>query len=384
MIDRSPTKVIKLCYDFFCQNAQEQLDQLYLSKRYALLKGALSHYLRLNSALQQSVFTEWFIDEEYPGFLIKLIGSSAVIAPYFIVPAFPDEIVLDKVSRIAEKIRLSSTSVICLSGSGAVYKSAISISDLDYLEYAKLSNTSIKVRLSAILSDDAFYLMSVTSKGNRIKPNTTQWESQIKNSTINPFGIDPHDSDAAAIKLDLIDRNIWSHPIPVSNLIIFCNDDWYSAAMEKTFAAQEAILGLPLYNPNELQDPFNLGRYVYFLMGQIRTLYNNRLYTKAIKRCLSLSRLFFMHNISSQISSYIESSSAFKIEEINSLKKTKLHLTAVGDFKSMERIENRIAQIESLVSESNLSECDRKAELFTREIISEFEKSGINYRECEV
>ncbi|WP_306028958.1 hypothetical protein [Stappia sp. MMSF_3263] len=283
---------------------------------YLALRKSLESFLSGFSILHEGAYQGWIADEKHPGYLIRVDPPAVVRAPYHIVPAFPSERELDAIWLLSRKVRTLRDSIVCLSGSAAVIKSSVTNGDFDFCEYVSSDHADIFNSLTnKFRNEDDLYFEKLYFDG-RI------WGAEDDFSDIECAlnGIDPSISNTSFGKIDFFGKVKGFRPCDVSNVMIFCDDDWRSAAMDKTFAAQEVHMVPTLAVPNELADPYEIGRYIHWLLGQARIYFEDQNYVKALKRCLSLSRVCFLGDLSDKITNFIINSCDFKMREIEEIK----------------------------------------------------------------
>ena len=194
-------------------------------------------------------------------------------------------------------------------------KSSISICDIDFCEYITgkpddVANALMK-KMSA--NDNLFFRRIRVGSA---KPGKALGEADIRARLQSMNAGDPELSHA---KIDFVGKPDGMRPSDVSNIIIFCDKDWHSASLRRSFAAQEAHLDPIAVVPNMLCEPFEMGRYVEFLLSEAHAYSAKGDFAKALKRCLSLARLCFLSAISEEITGFITNSPEFLEREVKSI-----------------------------------------------------------------
>lgn len=282
---------------------------------FAHIKEALGHYLLGLSTLHEGAFPGWKADEDYPGYMIRIDPPVVMRAPYHIVCAFPSETVLDAIWHLSRKVKTLPTSVLCLSGSAAIMKSSISICDIDFCEYIKGKPDDMAKALSAKMAagSDLFF-RSIRVGSEKADPSFKQADVQAKLQSMSA-----NDPERSHAKIDFVGKPEGLRPSDISNVIIFCDKNWHSASLQRSFAAQEAHLDPIAVVPNILCEPFEMGRYVEFLLSEATAYGAKGDFAKALKRCLSLARLCFLSAKSEEITRFITDSPEFLEREIKAI-----------------------------------------------------------------
>ena len=136
----------------------------------------------------------------------------------------------------------------------------------------------------------------------------------------------------------------------ITNLIIAVDEDNQSAGLMKTFAAQESPLVPIDFLPNQMSDPFEMGRYVNWLTNSIEKLRDQGDLRKCLKRCAALSRVLFAANVADSIASLARRTSVLLSYKIGELERISAMLEPLND--------NRSVRLRALIEEQsrNLAE----------------------------
>jgi hypothetical protein len=311
MLDKGISTIVSMCAQFYMNNSTASQNEYAGNTLYNLLTTTLLNAFRGISLIQQSVFPGWAADDNHPGYLIKLDSPHIIRAPFHIIPVFPTGEYLDNVLRLSRLIKTNRSSVICISGSSATIKITRAVNDIDFCEYIRISPPSLgECIMAKTLSSDQLIFRKLAFDGKHWSPVDV---SDARNKL---SFIDANRASLAYGKIDYIAHVGTYRPCDVSNVMIFCDRNWDSAANNLSFPAQEAPLDAALFIPNQLCNPFELGRYVVWLERQIDyyALHKQRL--KAIKRALSLSRIKFLPEVTEEIKLFLEVSSYVYDEEV--------------------------------------------------------------------
>lgn len=343
-LDKNIYSILLLCENFYRSNKYQ--DKISKSgTMYNLVKDGLSSYLRGLSIVHEGLYPGWKADLEHPGYLIRLDPPAIMRAPYHIIPAFPSEAALDGIWDLSRRIKTLDNSVICLSGSGAVLKSSILISDFDFCEYIHGDTTEIA--------------RALVMKGNTenqtvfksLKFNNHTWMETSSDTVENTLKtIDPAIRTLSSAKIDFLAKARGFRPCEVSNLIIFCDEEFESASLEKTFSTQEAQIDASTTVPNNICEPFEIGRYMYWLRIQVDYYIKKGNYVKALKRLISLSRFCFIHEISESITKYISKSPECLKSEFETLEQI-LSLIRATEFECKIEWEAEIIEAKNKISD---------------------------------
>lgn len=346
--NREPHKIFAACLNFYRSNPGLGLD-IRGSSITARLTDSLEGYLLGLSIMHQSIYPGWIADKDHPGFMIRVEPPVVMRAPYHLICAFPSETTLEAIWHLSQKVRTLPTSVLCLSGSSAILKSAVWVSDIDFCEYVNCSGDTF----ASAMSDKVQAKRELVCRQVKVGPKTSAYPSNVAEIEAHLRAVNPTSPDLSHAKIDFIGKPDGMRPTDISNLIIICDDKWKSASISRTFAAQEAQLDPVVAVPNALCDPYEIGRYISFVHEQAADYLTAENYPKALKRCLSLSRLCFLGPISEQITDFIETSPEFLERDIQ----------AVSDL---------LAEIQN--AEINLSKWVEELEAVKTDLTSRFER----------
>ena len=343
-VDKKLIYIYAACLDYYKTNGCS-LSKLRPGGHYFKLENDLNRWLLINSEIQKLRFPGWDVDNDNPGYLLRLDAPKFFRVPYHLVPALPALEALEAIWDLSQDIRTLSGSVISLSGSGAMIQSSVIIGDLDFCEYVPSDFVSIKKFLKSQFDRSCIIV-------DKIK-----FDNKACDELGEPFDslclerIDPHQTAYSYGKVDYVARPGNLRPMGVSNVMIFCDENWESAAKERTFAAQEALFSSIEILPNAFGSPIEVGRYVNWLIGQIEEYYNNNNFTKCLKRCLSLSRLCFEDAVSDSITEFIRNSLEFHENELVEVSRLSDFLShsahcAATDWRSRLEIVSRILNVQ--------------------------------------
>ncbi|MBA4049999.1 MAG: hypothetical protein C0464_03215 [Cyanobacteria bacterium DS2.008] len=342
--NREPHKIFAACLNFYHSNSGNI--NLQDSSMFKQLKSSLEGYLTGLSIMHQAIFPGWLADSDHPGFLIRVEPPVVMRAPYHLICAFPSEDVLESIWQISRKVRTFPNSIICLSGSAAIIKSSIFISDIDFCEYAICSGDDLAVAMDikhGSTDDLILRRLRVGSERQALSSNFLEARAKI-------LSVDAFDPNLSYAKLDFIGKPKGMRPLDISNLIIICDHQWQSASLSRSFPAQEVHLDPVVVVPNALGEPYNMGRYVSFLQDEAFRYFQSGEFTKSLKRSLSLARLCFLGPISERITQFIQSSPDFIQKDIRSVSQLIEDLDALqlGNSDWLKELENAKLDLEEI------------------------------------
>lgn len=328
MLDRNIADVIILCERFYRENqsgAPNSLRQSDIFSKYSeILESAFVGY----STLQKAVHPGWGVDNDHPGYLFKVVGRCTYRVPYFLVPVFPAESLMNSVWEIAEKIKTSDGSVICISGSSATFLITESINDFDFCEYVNENDPGFRVNALRKIADNSD-MMCTSVKFGSFRGGRPFDEANISEALDK---LAAQQEEQSSGKMDYVICSREFRICDVSNVIIVCDENSQSQSMQKTFAAQEGVLGASMQIPNQICDPFEIGRYANWLKEQIKLYVGKGDHPKALKRAISLSRLCFLSEITDRIQDLCKKSTFLQEKELNEIRDLVERLKTMDEF----------------------------------------------------
>ena len=315
-VDRDISHIYMPCLRYYQTNRNSRSPSN-ITAIFDHLEDAVRKYLLSIASLFQETYEGWKADEAYPGYLTKIASPTVCRVPYHLVPAFPTDDALDAIFQVSQSIQTLRDSTICLSGSGALIKSAVVIGDLDFCEYMLADCSAVSRSIISKLNGGGNYVL------RRLKFNGISWDNEFSGTNIQEeFSlIDPTDASRSHGKADFLVRSNSFRPIEASNVLIFCDSAWNSQAKTNTFAQQEAILSPVEIIPNTIANPFEIGRYLNWLMEQMAQYIDQENHIKALKRSLSISRFCHFPKISDKITEFSSRSQEIMQAEIKEIDK---------------------------------------------------------------
>lgn len=223
----------------------------------------------------------WIADQDNPGYLIRKAQHAEVRVPYHLAPDFPDDGALDDLVDLALKVRVGGKGVICLSGSSTFLAALRIVADVDFCEYfietTLKQEESLKERLRALSKTSSERLVCTEVKVYNRKGEVISLE--IAQDVVAIFR-------AKVRFLALLAGDI----VETTNLVLQSSGGSTDPSLRLSHAAQEAPIVNGSWIPQELLDPLSIGRYVDWLLAEVRSKLKTDL-IKAAKRGLSLARI---------------------------------------------------------------------------------------------
>lgn len=302
-MDRTISELILRCRHFFLQNEDIDTNIIEASEPFKRIEASLSKALVGISILQESLYEGWEADQGSPGYLVRTSRSTAMKVPFHLVPVFPTTEHIEDVWKISRKIKSAPSSVLCISGSVNLYGALGGYNDLDFCEYLNHSDSAVvEGIIEKIKSPQNPYCLEAKLSGQKfLKPFDLELFSTVA------AGINIEHPERSHGKLDFVVADDDLLPHDVTNVLIFCDDYGKSAAKVRTFAAQEAILDEAVWSPTKLTNPFDLGRYINWLVEEMLTLASEGKHLKALKRALSFSRVSVQPELTMEITKLCKS-----------------------------------------------------------------------------
>jgi hypothetical protein len=214
-----------------------------------------------------------------PGYVIIEVAGQQLHVPFHLVDAVPLDDTLNVLLKLADHVRLSQISQICISGSAVFLGRLDDAADIDFCEYVTVHPIAIqeqlKYRCSAV--DPALFV-----KG---RVDSTRLTRREAGAYLDGAGqIAPQ-----VIKLDYVSL-VEPFLVPLSNISLFVDPARPEVAVaNRSWPFQEIAIGgdAPIF---QIMRPELLGQYMDWLLDRIdEYLASNPV--KALKRALSLSRV---------------------------------------------------------------------------------------------
>ena len=217
-----------------------------------------------------------------PGYVVLEAAGHQLHVPFHLVDAVPLEEMLGPLLKLAEHVRLSEASQICISGSAAFLGRLDDAADVDFCEYVtvhpKVVQEQFKWRCAAV--EPALFV-----KGRVDSTKITRKEAAAYFKGLEEL-------KAQVVKLDYVSL-VEPFLVPLSNISIFVNLARPDVSIaDRSWPFQEIAIGgdTPLF---QITRPELLGDYMHWLIQKIDE-YLPVNPVKSLKRALSLSRVLGM------------------------------------------------------------------------------------------
>ncbi|UWQ59422.1 hypothetical protein K3722_04655 [Leisingera caerulea] len=329
------------CWRFFQQNETQSLEKIHSAFTYQSLKDDLSEKFILFAKMVATKYDGWIPDSGSPGYLVKRSSSNFVRFPYYLATIAPRQSEIDAIWAISRLIKTDNASAICLSGSTVSLSAIPNFADIDFCEYVYLheGEEDIRIKVNAKTEHSAGRYFRKLKVGRK-----KYFPENISNMLLDLEPILPNSDDFSTGMIDYIvdlepNSDIQKIRVcDVSNKMIYCNPDGTSSGRKQTFAHQEVVLDELIEPPSNLADPFELGRYVNFLIDQTEGYLESGNPQKACKRALSLSRVCHLSKFSDEISNLAKSNFSFIDSEIKAIKELIGALLESNEENAAERL----------------------------------------------
>jgi hypothetical protein len=328
-IDRQLATIFRSCEEYYLTNAGRARKR---GNAYKEMQKALTATLESMAVLHATLYPGYKADEEHPGYLIKLEPPAFFRVPYHVLPTFPTGDELETLWQVSRAIRSGDRSLISLSGSNVMRRIFDTVGDIDFCEYFPVNDV------------DGFDKIAANMDGNRRiaclrlafagKKWRYPWGTDRPTKAVFVKMVDSSDPDRSTMKVDYVGDVDRLGVTEITNLIIAVDESWNSAGLTKTFAAQEAPLVPIDLLPNQMNDPFEMGRYINWLTNSIEELRDEGDMRKCLKRCAALSRVVWVTGIADDIAKLVSTSTILLSQKESELAKLSAILKPLKDARS--------------------------------------------------
>jgi hypothetical protein len=272
----------------------------------------------------------YIADTHHAGYLIKKDALFRV--PYHVLPTFPTGDEFEALWQLSRTIRSGDRTVISISGSNVLRRVFDIVGDVDFCEYFPVLHYV-----------DGFDKLASNLDGTRriaclrLAFADKKWAYPEKRLSKQFFAkmINSSDEYRSSMKVDYVGDIDHLGVTEITNVIIAVDENWDSASLRKTFAAQEAPL-VPIESlPNQMDDPIEMGRYIHWLAISIAELRKKGDMRKCLKRCASLSRVLFLPDITNDIADLASRSAIFLSHKLGELERLSTMLERLSDERSI-------------------------------------------------
>jgi hypothetical protein len=296
------------------------------------MQNALTKYLRAMAALHAVNYPGFKVDRHHAGYLIKFEPPKLFRVPYHVLPTFPTGDEFEALWRLSRTIRSGDRTVISISGSNVLRKVFDIVGDVDFCEYFPAHDVDGFDKLASNLEGTKKIACLRLSFAHK------KWMYPQERPTKEFFArmINSSDEYRSSMKVDYVGDVDHFGVTEITNVIIAVDENWDSASLRKTFAAQEAPLVPIDWLPNQMNDPIEMGRYIDWLAISITDLKKQGDMRKCLKRCASLSRVLFLRDITEEIADLAGRSAILLSHKLGELKKLSTMLEPLSDERSIQ------------------------------------------------
>lgn len=349
-LDRRLSGIFLACRDYYLTNLDRNRKER--GEMYKRLQEALTTTLRAMAALHAANYSDYTVDKEHVGYLIKFEPPMLFRVPYHVLPSFPTGDELEALWHLSRAIRSGNRSTISISGSNVLRKVFDIVGDIDFCEYFPISDVAGFDRIAANMDgNDKVACVALALAGREWH---YPWGDDRPTKDFFANTIDISSIDKSTMKVDYVGDVGCLGVTEITNLVIAVDENGNSAGLTKTFAAQEAPLVPIDWLPNHMNDPIEMGRYVNWLIDSIVASNEKRDMRKCLKRCASLSRVLFVTDITEQIADLVSRSPILLSQKMNELSKLFAMLKPLTDARS-QRL-NELIEKQSKTLRADLSE----------------------------
>lgn len=340
-------KTVISCAIFYQNNCGRNLEEVSRGEMHAALANKLSDAYRFLSQLNSMLLSDWNADSGNPGWLVKVDGALCIRAPVHLVQLFPDTNTITEIFRLGQLVKTTTDSMLYMSGSNAVRKILDVVDDIDFCEYMPMSNDGIAELLidKLSLSEEIACVELHCHASNRRYSQPFGDRDAITECVNN---LNPEDGEKATIMTSFLAKHSYERVFDVSNLIIACDKNYNSRGLSKTFAHQEVAITPRDIVPNKLDDVMNLGRYVTWLIGEIKNNLKSGNTLKSLKRLLSLSRVCWMPKYTNDIAAILDNSTMMHQREIETIGKLRAKVSCIEGSVTWEAASKDLEYFEEL------------------------------------
>jgi hypothetical protein len=331
-LDKALNVLLVTCLDYFRSNR----DQKKKGQFYKKLRPPLSEWLSGMAKTHAGMYPGWTADKAYAGYLIRFDAPMMLRVPYHVLPTFPSGSALMAAWTLSRAIRSSDDSTICLSGSNVLREVFDVVGDVDFFEYLKIPRDDSSSKLDANVqgTDELLCL--------RVALGSQKWEFPWKSGK--PTGkvllamLNPKSEDYSTMKF------YYAGVVPtigvseISNMIVVVDSFGNSAGLRKTFAPQEVPLVPIDYLPNQMADPWEMGRYIDWLLESIIAYRKVDDMCKCLKRSASLSRVLYLSDVTGAIAKLAQQARVLLDRRIGEMRELDTKLSKLTDDRSTKLV----------------------------------------------
>lgn len=224
------------------------------------------------------------------GYLAARREFGIVYIPFHMARFFPFAYTLDELIELSNRVRVSESGYICLSGSTAIMGAVGTIGDIDFCEYSELFSDSDFQNLRSVSDRDSPDLVCTRMKWNAAMSVVRPWRGRDELiATSIQETIRDRSFETAEWKLDFVGLPEPFGPLAVTNKILPQKTGLDSVVVDaRSWLFQEAIISTEDVPNVSLIQLRVFGSYLNWLRREVDT-YLGKNAIKAAKRALSLS-----------------------------------------------------------------------------------------------
>lgn len=296
--NRGFTEVVISCALFYKQNSVSRETDFRSGSHFGNITAALNRYYKLLARVEGETLSGWHADGSHAGWLLQTKHPIFIRVPVHLAALFPTSEYLDDLFEVSNVVRTANNSILCISGSNSVKNILDIADDIDFCEYVPFDKESVSQSIVDKASrTDEFICHNIKLNSEKYETNSLPPDA-IRTAMDQ---VDPMSPESATIKLDYIVTMRDSRAYDASTVLIACDNQFKSAGFKATFAHQEVHISASDTVPIELDDVMELGRYVLWLLGQVKKYRDDGNIPKMLKRALSLTRVCWMRQYTEEI-----------------------------------------------------------------------------------
>lgn len=331
--DKSFTDTVFACAMFYQQNVSRDYDAIRSGEIYQNLMEKLTKIYGIIAKLESNTLGVWDSDSVNPGWLLRIDGALSIRVPAHLAPLFPESDDLSRLAAVGQEVKTTSDSLLYLSGSNATKKIFDVVDDIDFCEYVPCRGDNIKLsvlnKVDAIGEVACVALSCPKDYGKYERPFSELGSISDCLSRLNP----EHEK-YSTFMVHFLAVQSTRRVFEVSNVIIVCNEEYMSKGFKRTFAHQGVQITPSDIVPNSLNDVMELGRYVIWLLNQVRKYRDDGNFAKMLKRTLALTRVSWMKNYTLDIASFFENSASIYENEVETIRRLRAKISVLNGEES--------------------------------------------------
>lgn len=304
------------------------------------------------AAIHAVLYPGFEADKDHPGYLIKFEPPIFLRIPYHVLPTFPTGRELEQLWELSREIRSGNRSMISLSGSNVMRRIFDVVGDIDFCEYFPITDADGVAKIVSNLDGTSHLAcLKLAFAGRKWQ---YPWGNDKPTQQFFSAGMDCKNVSRSTLKVDYVGDVDRLGVTEITNLIIAIDENGKSAGLAKTFAAQEAPLVPIDLLPNQMNDPFEMGRYINWLANSIEEHMAKGDMRKCLKRYASLSRVIFRPEIADSIADLANSSAVMLAHKAAELAKVSALLRPLTDDRSISllaRLDRQSSELSDMLAQ---------------------------------